>query len=342
MTFSFSKRRMSSSDAALIASLNNVSNGISRYLSIFIYLFGIIGNVLNVLLLSQKTLRTNPCSLYFLASSVANIIAIVSGLTTKMLTGWVPDVSNTIDWLCQFRIFILFASKNVAAWLILLASIDRWFVSHINANRRKQSTIKNTRYGIILTIVFSIVIYSPVFYCYQANLINAPIKCYGKTEVCRLLNDLIYAILTIIVPIVFMLIYGVMTLINIQQVKIRIHIANASKSTNTVNSVASAVLTQASKKKLDRRLFVMLIVQVILLTLFTLPQAIRKLYSSLTTQQTQTLLNLTINNFIFNLLLLLTYIANGMPFYIYTLSGGTVFRNALKGLFRKTFSIGCH
>ncbi|CAF1283045.1 unnamed protein product [Adineta steineri] len=31
-----------------------------------------------------------------------------------------------------------------------------------------------------------------------------------------------------------------------------------------------------------------------------------------------------------NLLFLLTYVTNGIPFYIYTLSGGTIFRKALR------------
>ena len=76
----------------------------------------------------------------------------------------------------------------------------------------------------------------------------------------------------------------------------------------------------------------MLFIQILLLCVFTLPQAIQKLYSTLTANQILTPLNTAINNFVFNFVLLLTYFANGMPFYIYTLSGGTVFRTALKQL----------
>jgi len=126
---------MTSSDADIVAAWNNISDGINRYFSIFIFLFGIIGNILNILVLSQRSLRINPCSLFFLISSIANLIAILSGLTTRMLSGWALDLTNTIDWLCKFRAFILFLSRNIASWLILLAAIDRWFLSSLNVHR---------------------------------------------------------------------------------------------------------------------------------------------------------------------------------------------------------------
>jgi len=325
---------MNSSDANTIATWNNISAGINRYFSIFIFLFGTIGNILNILVLSKKSLRTNPCSLCFLISSIANLIAILSGLTTRMLSGWALDLTNTIDWLCKLRAFILFISRNIAAWLILLAAIDRWLLSSPNARRRQLSALKNVYRGIILTIIVSIILYSPIFYCYQANLINTPLKCYGKNNGCCFSNDLSYACLTILFPILLMFIFGLMTIINIHQVKSRIH-TTAAIELNTVASSVAKQARQSSKKKLDRRLTFMLVVQIILLSLFTLPQAIQKLYSTATTNQIQSPLTIAINNFVFNFVLLLTYFANGMSFYIYTLSGGTLFRNALKDLIKK-------
>jgi hypothetical protein len=106
---------MTSSNADLIVAWNNISSAINRYFSIFIFLFGTIGNILNILVLSQRPIRINPCSLFFLISSIANLIAILSGLTTRMLSGWALDLTNTVDWLCKFRAFILFVSRNIAS-----------------------------------------------------------------------------------------------------------------------------------------------------------------------------------------------------------------------------------
>lgn len=326
---------MSSSDASTIAAWNNTSAAINRYLSIFIYLFGTIGNILNALVLSQRTLRSNPCSLYFLISSLANLVAIIAGLTSRMLSGWAVDLTNTIEWLCKLRAFVLFISRNIAAWLILLAAIDRWLLSHLNVHRRQWSTLKNAYRGIVFTILLSIVLYCPIFYCYQANLTNAPLRCYGKDDICRLTNDLSYAFLTITFPIILMFIFGLLTIINIRQVKNRVHTVSATQANSMGHGSHTGQGTGISKKKLDRRLFLMLLFQIILLSVFTLPQAGQKLYSTLVSDIGQTPLKKAIDNFIFNLLLLFTYIANGMSFYIYTLSGGAIFRNALKDLMKK-------
>ncbi|CAF2838351.1 unnamed protein product [Rotaria sp. Silwood2] len=321
---------MFSSDAYTIAAWNNTSAAVNRYFSIFIFLFGTIGNILNILVLSRRQLRTNSCSLFFLVSSIANLIAILSGLTTRMLSGWTLDLTNTINWLCKLRAFVLFLSRNIASWLIMLAAIDRWLLSCRSARRREISTLKNAYRGINITIITSTILYGPVFYCYEANLINAPLKCYGKTIPCRLLNDLSYSCLTILIPMLLMLIFGLMTIRNIHQVKNRVHESSIIELKPAENSSIVEQPTQASKKKLDYRLFLMLFIQIILLTLCTLPQAIQKLYSTLISNQVETPLRIAIENFIFNLFLLMTYFAHGMPFYIYTLSGGTVFRNALK------------
>jgi Na+/pantothenate symporter len=73
----------------------------------------------------------------------------------------------------------------------------------------------------------------------------------------------------------------------------------------------------------------MLFVQVILFGVFTLPQNIQKFISYAQSNEIQSALNTAIGNFIFNFFLLFAYLANGISFYIYTLFGGSVFRDEL-------------
>jgi hypothetical protein len=75
----------------------------------------------------------------------------------------------------------------------------------------------------------------------------------------------------------------------------------------------------------------MLLVQVICIVVLTFPQAIQKVYSTMVLYiggPTESALRTAIEYFIFAFVVLLTNIASGLPFYIYTLSGGSVFRNA--------------
>lgn len=97
---------MNSSDADLAASWNQITAQMNRYFSIFVFLFGIVGNVLNILVLSRKAFRTNPCAVLFMVSSMANFICILSGLTSRMLSGWAADLTNTDRFLCKLRAFV--------------------------------------------------------------------------------------------------------------------------------------------------------------------------------------------------------------------------------------------
>ncbi|CAF4756236.1 unnamed protein product, partial [Rotaria sp. Silwood2] len=96
-------------------------------------------------------------------------------------------------------------------------------------------------------------------------------------------------------------------------------------------------IQQQRKKRIDRYLRHVLFVQIILLTIFTLPQVIEKFYTTLTVNTKKSLLHMTIDKFIYNFALLLTYLASGMPFYIYTLSGGSIFRTTLRNLIQSIF-----
>jgi hypothetical protein len=324
------------SDENMIASLNNATIQLNRYLAIIIYLFGTIGNILNILILSQRTLRSSSCAFIFLISSIACLISIIFGLTNRIVATWTDDLTNTIDWLCQFRSVILFTARMIALWSITLATFDRWLLSCIDIRRREMCTLKNARRGIILIIIFSILLNTPIIFCYQANLLNTPVPCYGKTSICRIYTDMMYACGTILISALLMTYFSIKIILNVHQTRRRVVAINIS-----INNPRP----QRTKKK-DRQLLIMLLVQVIFIVILTFPQAILKLYSTFQLNFDATLkssLQIAIENFLFNFVVLLTYLASGLPFYIYTLSGGSIYHNACSKIFRRFYQkITCH
>lgn len=310
-------------DFVLISNLNFISSQLNRYLSILIILFGTIGNILNCIVLSQGVLRSNPCAFLFVASSIANLFTLLSGTAVRLLAGWSADLTDTVDWLCKFRNFVLYASRTIASWLITLATIDRWLSSSIDVHRRNKSTLKNAKRGIIFLTCFFSLAYGHSFYCFEANQKNTPLKCYVKTVLCHLIFDLQFTFVCVLIPSALMLIFGSMTINNIRQVALRrIQPISATQTTDVQ-------LGQSRTKRNNYTLSSMLFMQVIFLTLFSLPQAIYNLYARITRDQIKSPLNIAISSFLVNMFFLLTYLTNGMPFYIYTLTGGTLFRKAL-------------
>ncbi|CAM4782779.1 unnamed protein product [Rotaria magnacalcarata] len=299
-----------------------------------------IGNILNCFVLSQPNLRLNPCAYLFLISSLTNMISITFGLSTRILSGWNMNFTDSNTLMCKFRAFVMLTSRTTSFWLIAFATIDRWFSSCCQYQRRQMSSLKNAQRGTIIIIILSILLYSQILYCYEANITSTPLKCYGKSAECRLLTDIIYALITILFPLLIMCIFGLMTISNIRQTYYVILFKRTNTGSDNENK-RTLVLTNRQRerwKKIDRYLRHVLLVQTILLTVFTLPQVIEKIYTTLTANPSKSSLHNTIDKFIYNFVLLLTYVASGMPFYIYTLSGGSIFRNALRNLFRSMFS----
>ncbi|UJR07265.1 hypothetical protein I4U23_011553 [Adineta vaga] len=325
-----------SSDAVLIATLAAISTQINRYMTIIIFLFGTIGNFLNCLALSQRTLRSNPCALLFLASSIASLITLISGVGVRFLSGWSADLTETIDFLCQIRFFVLSTSRTIAFWLITLAMVDRWLSSSIDVHRRQMSTLKNAQRGIVFIIILSSLAHAHYFYCFEANRQSTSQKCYGKTVLCRFVYDLEFALVTVLIPSFLMIIFGLLTVFNVHQSAMR-----RVRPIVTIQVMQRGVVNRKSPriKKIEHQLRVMLCVQTTFVILFSLPQAIFSLYTLIGQGGTKSPVTNIISVLLLNLFVQFTYITNGMPFYVYTLSGGTVFRKALfdglRDVFRK-------
>ena len=66
-------------DKEFIESLEYISEQLNRYLAIIILIFGLVGNILNCFVLSQRRLRSNSCALLFLVSSFVDLISILFG-----------------------------------------------------------------------------------------------------------------------------------------------------------------------------------------------------------------------------------------------------------------------
>jgi hypothetical protein len=227
----------------------------------------------------------------------------------------------------------VFASRTITFWLITLATIDRWLSSCIDVKYRQMSSLKTSKKGAISITLTSSVLYAQIFYCYEANLINAPLKCYGKTIICRHLNNLIYALVTVLCLLFFMFISGIMTVINIRQSQRRVQIVNKIMLPQNNTTASTDYQQERLKNNINRHLLLMLLVQVLLLTS---PQAIEKIYSTSSTDNSSNSLDQAINNFIYSFVLLLSFIANEVPFYIYTLCGGNIFRQALLNLIKNS------
>lgn len=57
----------------------------NRYAPIPTLVFGLFGNIFNICTFTQANLVKNPCSTYFLSSSITNVMVLISGLIVRSL-----------------------------------------------------------------------------------------------------------------------------------------------------------------------------------------------------------------------------------------------------------------
>jgi hypothetical protein len=314
---------MSNPTSQLIADLNNATFWINRLSPIILIVFGTIGNLFNIVIFTRRSLRTNPCSMYFLASSMANCIVMYVALLTRYLaTSWNIDPSATNTYWCKIRYLLIYPALSLALWFIVLASIDRYLTSSDQIRHRQWSSVPIARKTILLTTIVMFTINLHVLIFARAEIIDGTATCTILPNEYLVFFNLFVPIISCIVPLILMSIFGLLTIINIRRIRHRVaphdnRIQNDRLRTN------------------DRQLIIMLLIQVFITTIIVAPWSVINMFSAIgitILKYKFSPLDQTVYNFAFNLSRMLYYINPVLSFYIYTLSGPR-FRVEIKNTF---------
>jgi hypothetical protein len=73
----FYRSMLSNNSTSVIVTWMKVWSTMNLSFAIFLWLFGVMGNALNILVLSQRALRSNSCAWLFLISSLFNLVSII-------------------------------------------------------------------------------------------------------------------------------------------------------------------------------------------------------------------------------------------------------------------------
>lgn len=77
-------------------SLPYISQQLTIYGGLFLFIAGVVGNGMNILIFSNvRTYRRTPSVFYFLVSSIINIFYILIILMTRILSGFGYDPTRT-------------------------------------------------------------------------------------------------------------------------------------------------------------------------------------------------------------------------------------------------------
>jgi 7 transmembrane receptor (rhodopsin family) len=96
------------------------------YISPVILLFGLIGNVLILLVISRRPLTGSSTSVYLLAMATSDSAALLLRVVPEFLkTSGLLDFSELSQWTCKLEKFSFYAASDVAIWILAAFTADR-------------------------------------------------------------------------------------------------------------------------------------------------------------------------------------------------------------------------
>jgi hypothetical protein len=138
------------------------------------------------------------------------------GCLTRVISAWIQyDLSLISLLFCKIRIYFVLTALPISRYLLCLISIDRWMITSRNTAIRKQSSPKGARRLILGGVLFLITVsvYIPVGYVIDKNL-----GCGPSTDPVYSLFYTIYNIILTLTPLLTLIIFSVLILINIRHI----------------------------------------------------------------------------------------------------------------------------
>ena len=330
---------MSNSSDNLSVTLNLITFWINQIVPIIQISFGTFGNLSNIIVFTRGSLRSNPCSMYFLFTSIINLFEIYVVILLDYLSvswNWNPADTSTI-W-CIISEYLRYPLLSLVVWFIVLSSCDRFLMSSRDAGTRKLSNLSLARKLIGFTILFFFLIFVHVLVFFRPVKIGTVTLCTVLSSPYIIFMNIVFVMVCNVLPIISMAIFGVLTALNVRKIRSRV----APLTGNARNE---------RMRSNDRQLIRMLLFQVLITVLISIPFCCVSMYNTFARVLLGEQLSVTgtvIINFTANLLAKL-YVTNSViGFYIYTLSGPKFrfefkrcTRYGLKITFIKTGLMGC-
>jgi hypothetical protein len=326
-----------SSSAGIVASWALAQTNLYRYGGTILMGIGTVSCILSLLIFTQKNLRKNPCSICFVAFSVANILVIyLPHLINVLQIGFSigPAAYNLV--FCRIRFYLAFLLTSLGPTYLIMASIDRTFITALDARRRKWSNSHTALIGIVVVTLFWMLFHIHAFiYTDLIQLEPHYCICYFHPGSYTVFVTY-FALVETFIPIFFTTICALLTVTNLRHLR-RVRPAFALPNNNN-NKTLTAHFRIIHEK--ERQLIVMCLTEIIIYAIFCFPEFIFLFYQQITQYQVKNDEQVMIEQFIQSLVTISVNIPFSISSYTYIIVSKT-FRGEVKNLFSRSWAFCC-
>lgn len=293
----------SSSDA--LSLMKAVQKYVYQFACPLLILLGTISCLFNVMVFTQKALRKNPCSIYFVAYNIANFVYIGSSLLTVTLSIGC-NINAIVDNLtfCRLYLYAVILFNCLSPFFLLLASLDRVLITSSNARTRRRSNRSLAYLSITCRTLFWAIFYIHAWIASNIRqLAPQAFLCYFDRGI-HLLFVSYFSLIKEALVLVLMILFGSWSVKNIHSVRRARIIPDVSISRTT-----AGVHVHATSSK-DRQLMFMLLVDTSIHALFSSAFRIFLIYQQITQNYIKNAEQMQTENIVRNLCLF----SAGIPF----------------------------
>lgn len=180
-----------------------------------IIVLGVVGNSINITVLTRPFLYNHACSRYFIALSVNGLAYSTINLIYRLLAdGYRIDLATFSDMSCKLVLYFTQLCIPMAPYFIVLACWDRYCISSPHGRIRRLSSIRISRWAIWITVVSF-----ALFYINASFVVDLyPIEGFGcwndGTTVHKQFYAIAQCILYAILAPSLMVFFGLLTICN--------------------------------------------------------------------------------------------------------------------------------
>ncbi|CAH1797089.1 unnamed protein product [Owenia fusiformis] len=303
--------------------------GLINYLLPVIIVFGLIGNVLSLVIMLRRRMRTSSVCHYLAILAVTDsIVLVVSALKTWIRTWSGFELLHVSNFACKFLKFLFFYSAHFSAWLVVAMTTERviaiWFPF-------KATTVCSKKRARIVTLCLAFLLLAVNCHVLITTKLvpdsNRPGKSVCTSEkddyfICDIFPKINLAVYSLI-PFVLLLLFNCSIVVALMCHRRFIESQHQSMKGHT-GSIHSATYSANSQK-----LTLMLLTVSFVWIITTIPYTVYTLFPNHTVSDARE----QAVNFLIRVICYLTmYVNHGINFYIYILTGKR-FRRELTRIF---------
>ncbi|CAF0985841.1 unnamed protein product [Adineta steineri] len=300
--------------SSTIARLVTIAQVYTTTTNFLIFIFGLIGNTLNILVFTKlKLFQNNQCIFYLTIESIININFLTFNFLLRFLTTlYGSDLTQYSSIWCKIKVIISQTLALFALYTICFTTIDQFFSTSYLVNLRKISTLKLARVLIIISFCFSLC----HSICFGSFFISKlPADCALTNSI--LINYYSYFFFPILCGLLPLLISSLVSFF-------------AYRNVRRIIQRQLPVL----RRRLDQQLTKFVLIRVIFLVLFVTPIVIYRIYTTKVIINPNDSLRLAIERLVLAIMYSLFSMNYAINFYIFFASSSR-YRRQMKYVLTK-------